>query len=1323
MVKIVASLRNFRDRIRTSISIKTQNVLFFFAIFLVIFLAILLRISPIIRGPRLIKAFDPWIQWYNAEYLSEHSLYEYFSWHDFKSWYPNGFYRGTLRPGLTFTVVIIYKILTFFGIPISLYDICYFFPAVMGGLTVLVIYFLGKEILDRGTGLIAAFFLAFNPGYMQRTMVGFFDNETIGVFASLLTFLFLLKAIRTGRFLYSILSGLSLGYLSLSWGGYQFVYLIIPLLCIILILIDKYNENILISYAVVEGTGLLIFSLYTGFRYDALFSDLETGGIFLFTIILIIFHIIQTKRVEHPSLYKSILNAVKWGFIPVFLIGAIIIWTAPDLLPFGFGAKFQTILNPLFRDEISLVASVAEQMPSPWSVFYYNTLIPLVLTPLGVYFCFKVLNAPEIFLITFVILMFYFTGSMIRIILIFSPAVSLMGAYGLVSVLKIFGSFLGDRREGISRKRKRQLKGTIGNSEILAIFMIVGFLGVAQIVHASDISIDQFSYTQISPAGVLHDWEESLMWMRSNLEGTDVVVSWWDYGYWLTPIGNVTTVNDNATMNSTRIGLTGMALMQTNEIYSAKAFRRLKADYVLVYFGLMISGLGGDEGKWPWMIRICNDNYARYKARGMEEDNWGEDFVFNESSYQDPNTGRMCPNWFNSQLVKLMFSSAPELGYYLPTNRDEVQREDIRWTYVNTINNENNPTCEGGVWKDYIPDNGLYDYNIFIPTYISSTGLVKLFKLDYTVLESSFTIQEAEVFENGYATFKLTNTGTKDLTIKSVKINGTDYDFVISNSAEINKIENGASEMVWVDIKSKGTTFQKNDVVNIDVTAESVALQGKKYEFSNATKNFFVKVPAQGAIKINKENSSIIQKDLLTTDIYLEVENYGESIEVLERFYLNEDTIENEINSNNIEYLSGSSILKPGEKADIYINDINVIDFDSVEIMGTNLYVSKIGVATPNNVSDEVLFSSTLENYSISILSEERIISPEALLAINSIKRVHIPANFNFTHGFTYENESTILKINVKNTGDIVFGIDSIYLTDSLIEVDYADFYTQSGSVLLYENQEDFIIIDATNYGNFEINDEILVCVTGSFGITGSVTSDIGYIHTVKDDPDIQIIENIDDIMTSFIYANETGKLVIKNTGDEPVTIDDIYVNSTLATNITYLSGKPSLDIQECAIVSFDIPDLMLNKSTEIIVNITTTSTATTSETFNAYVDPAYYSLVIDDDATEVDNNANMTLLFTNTGKANVTIESLYVNDTYVPLSNIYAYFNNTWVPLTSSNILAFEIGIGDTMELTIRVNDLEVITGLTINVDDEVIITIRTEEGPEIIHEEIVIP
>ncbi|UCC20804.1 MAG: glycosyltransferase family 39 protein, partial [Promethearchaeota archaeon] len=412
MVKIVASLRNFRDRIRTSISVKARNFLFFFAIIMLLILAIAIRCSPIIRDVYLIKAFDPWIQWYNAEYLNAHTLYEYFNWVDYKSWYPSGIFRGGLRPGLTFTVVVIYKILNFLGFQITLYEVCFFFPAFMGGITVIVMYFLGKEVLNRSTGLFAAFFLAFNPGYLQRTTAGFFDNETIGVFATLMTFLFFLKAIRTGRFSHAVIGGMFLGYLSLSWGGYQFVYLVIPIICIILILTNKYTENILVSYAGVQGTGLLVFSLFSKFRYDSLFSSLDVGGIFLFTVILIIFHIIHTKKTAHEKVYISIIKIVKWVIIPGALIFAIIMWVAPEILPFGFGARFWSILNPLFRENVSIVASVAEQMPSAWGIFYYNTLIPLILVPLGIYFCFKRLNAADIFVIAFVLLMYYFTGSM-----------------------------------------------------------------------------------------------------------------------------------------------------------------------------------------------------------------------------------------------------------------------------------------------------------------------------------------------------------------------------------------------------------------------------------------------------------------------------------------------------------------------------------------------------------------------------------------------------------------------------------------------------------------------------------------------------------------------------------------------------------------------------------------------------------------------------------------------------------------------------------------------------------------------------------------------
>ncbi len=58
-------------------------------------------------------------------------------------------------------------------------------PAIMGTIAVFVIYFLGKDIGGKPVGLLAALFLALNPSYIQRTSLGFFDTEVVGVVALL----------------------------------------------------------------------------------------------------------------------------------------------------------------------------------------------------------------------------------------------------------------------------------------------------------------------------------------------------------------------------------------------------------------------------------------------------------------------------------------------------------------------------------------------------------------------------------------------------------------------------------------------------------------------------------------------------------------------------------------------------------------------------------------------------------------------------------------------------------------------------------------------------------------------------------------------------------------------------------------------------------------------------------------------------------------------------------------------------------------------------------------------------------------------------------
>jgi len=1296
MSRIYSSIKNLRDRARASITIKKFNILFFLALFFVVFIAIFIRLSPIASGNYLIKAFDPWIQYYNAEYLSTHTIFEYFNWHDFKSWFPEGYDRGNLRPGLTFTVVAIFQFFNTIGIPVSLYDICFYFPAFMGGASVFAVYLVGKETLDRRCGLIAAFFLAFNPGFMQRSTAGFFDNETIGVFATLMTFYFFIKTVRTGKIVHSFLGGLFLGYLALSWGGYNFVFLILPLVVGIMILLKKYDSNMLIAYAGIEGLGLLVFALSPIFHFDTFFTSLEIGGIFYFSIFLIIFHLLHTKRGDYPRLYNSLIKAIKWGLIPIIFVGAIIIWVAPDLIPFGFGNRLLSVLSPLIRESLNLVASVAEHMPSAWSVFYYNTLIPLTLLPLGLFFLFKRGNFADILLLAFLILIFYFTGSMIRIILLFAPVACLVGAYGLVNILKIFGSFYGEQRRGISRKRKRQVKRMIGKSEIGAVYFIVGIMCIAQVMHASNIAITQLSQSQLVPGGQIHDWEESLTWMKSNLPGTTVVVSWWDYGYWLTPIGNVTTVNDNGTINQTRIGMTGMALMQTNEIYSAKVFKRLKADYVLVYFGMLWPNLGGDEGKWPWMVRICNDNYQKYKDLGMEEDNWGPNSVFVESEYFDENLQRPTPKWFDSQLVKLMFYGNPTSPPPDPNNINSFTEY-----YQGQIHSRTD--VNGDPYVTHIPVDGNYDFEVFSLKKVSANGLVKLFKLDYTALESSFQIENPEVFNSGYATFKLKNTGTKDLIINEVKINGESYDFKLGKGINTNELNTEEDDLVWVDFKSSGKSFQTSDVVNIEVEAQSVAIDSDPYTFTNDTSNFFVKEAIKGDIKINKPNSKVLQINDALSEIYLDLENTGSTTVILKDFYFdNENNI-----LNDFEYLSGSSILEAGQKA--YVKIINSITpFYPIKTE------HKIGVITPNNIKDELLFTSNYESFEVSILEESRITSPEAFIATQTDFRKHIPINLEGTYAYTYDNGTTRVNIHIKNNGDIRIGLDSVYLkkVDQLNWISVLDLPPFDNLETGIERSFNIAVPDAL--GDLQVNDELGIIVTTNFdGDTRA--SDIGFIHTIVDRPDVQIIETVESQITSYISANETGKILIKNTGDESITLDKMYLNTTtelsFASDVNFEYGDISLDIQECALVSFNITGLQLNSTNILNVNITTNTTAQFDMDFSASVDSQFYDINIDDigttaSATPITGNVLITI--ENNGIFNVTVDSININGTYIPLVNF-----------TES---IYEIGAGSSIQFTISTDALEIIMGgIDIALNDILIIIVRTKEGAEDIHEETV--
>ncbi|MFQ6011938.1 MAG: hypothetical protein ACE5KG_07180, partial [Nitrososphaerales archaeon] len=199
--------------------------------------------------------------------------------------------------------------------------------------------------------------------------------------------------------------------------------------------------------------------------------------------------------------------------------------------------------------------------------------------------------------------------------------------------------------------RKKVSASGIRN-EMKVVFVIL--MSILLVIPASVFWIPSVSSSSVSDSPVsiansalgyrfeVSDWLETLAWMRENTPEDAVVAAWWDYGYWITVMGNRTTLADNATLNQTRIETIGRMFM-SDEPEAFQILQGLDADYVVVFvssieFRPVTSGAtstyqlggGGDESKMIWFIRIPGlpvDQYLREDRATPTDFFWDNSFL------------------------------------------------------------------------------------------------------------------------------------------------------------------------------------------------------------------------------------------------------------------------------------------------------------------------------------------------------------------------------------------------------------------------------------------------------------------------------------------------------------------------------------------------------------------------------------------------------------------------------------------------------------------------------------------------------------------------
>jgi len=694
--------------------------------------ALLLRVEPLFNSQPIVRAFDPWFQLKVTDYIAENGYGAFFTWYDENTWVPFG--RDMARTsyvGVPFTSTFFYFVLNGIGIKVDVLTVSLLMPAFMGALTTIVAFFLGRELSNNTVGLFAGIFTAFIPAFITRTIAGFYDNECIGVFAIVLTSFLFIRGLKRGSILSSVGAGLALGYLQVSWGASEFMLGLFALYGFIMLLMGRYSKRLLTTYLLTISLGIFIGALIprNGFGSLTDFTVLAPIGIGVLLAGYEVWLRIGGYRESTATALAPHLKPILTGLIvPIVGIGAYLLYTSGmdlDIKPYNtnpviqIGSKFLTVINPFVRLDQRILASVAEHLPSPWGSFYNILLILIFFFPLGMYFLFKRGRDEDWFMLLYGLTSVYFAGSMIRLNLILAPGVAILAAVATFNILAPFAKVV--TQKSVFERRRFRMSSSLTSEHALTAFAFVGLLlSVNIILSVQYVSMQvgnpEFAQADLSNVNQATDWQTAMTYIRNVLPDDAIIASWWDYGYWINSATGKMTIVDNATFNSTQIAKMGYALMALNLTESLKTFKFWNATHVLVYFGHRYSGFGGDEGKWPWMVRIA-------------EDKLGKD-VIDDADYLGTNDATL-EDFYKSTLFKLMVYGEP----IDQTEAGNLGLSDTRMGVDQFLWNDE-------TWTSHMP---VDLYGAFLgPYYSSGYGTVKIYEIDYTMYEQWVNRTEAD---------------------------------------------------------------------------------------------------------------------------------------------------------------------------------------------------------------------------------------------------------------------------------------------------------------------------------------------------------------------------------------------------------------------------------------------------------------------------------------------------------------------------------------------------------------------------------------------------
>lgn len=558
----------------------------YFLLFLVIFLAFYFRAKTFFSNSLYVNADDPFLAYRLSYYFKENLT---FPTNDTLALYPYGLSRMRGHLVWLYTAGIFTKFFTEI-FDWSVAKSIQFYPPIFGALSAIVIFLLTKEFFkDDKIALLASLFFACLPAVLYRTNSAFTDKEPIGQLFMILSLLFFVKSIKKFNWKYSILSAIFISLMGMTWGGYNIPYMVIGTFALILILFNIFDKSFYYTFLIFSVLSLILLTNYpTYYPISSIWFLPHYLAIFCFSLKFLDMKIKFSRKIEFArkrfGLFSIILSLI-FGIILIAIYSPLrdkVILTISSLqAPLTAGVVGSTVAEnrPSSLSEVSsqlgpvIGASAFGPIASAFSKIFSAFIFSIVGIFIICYltyekrFDFKL----SLFLIIWYLISLYVGFAAVRAIFFSGFPVSVIGAFGFYYSFKEVSKY----------KFKNKNLNLVIKLGLWVIFSISIFFHL----------FTGYVFGQSLMPSMSKNWEDALVWIKEHSNKTDVILSWWDYGYiiqfysqrptYVDP-GHPGIANDKTLFDAkSRDQQVAKFFMSTNETYYLDWLKSINVKYIV----------------------------------------------------------------------------------------------------------------------------------------------------------------------------------------------------------------------------------------------------------------------------------------------------------------------------------------------------------------------------------------------------------------------------------------------------------------------------------------------------------------------------------------------------------------------------------------------------------------------------------------------------------------------------------------------------------------------------------------------------------------------